>query len=583
MAPKVIVPMDFGRHLRDSPTHNTLKLKTSSGGEVLASSVILSFNSPVIDHMTTTLHMTSVDMLEFSEAAVQVFVDAAYSGSAEGINKTLFRDINKMAHAFEMTWLSEKCKEYFYEVAKSIKKPLIYSELTFLFEEAAFALDNLKSDDFYKVCTQKFESLNCKRSFLEMYLKKVEADKLTHKKLDMLIELAGEEVNIVIKFVVNQLSLSQSQNPQGPSLSFASLYLLENSDLSLCKRSDKALFGQLFDLLLELPNKQMKWALKLYRKAAEEEQPCTPRDDPIASGSGANQASSETTESAAQAGFETTESDETVSNGSSKNKPTNTDRSQIIPNLNLNHSLNLNMSFGDLMKWITTSKDVTSLLLAIEAVIIWVNDDNRMLFDTRNKINTEVMEATLLKLINERNWPLLPEYFQNYANAIPRQNAIRRDEMFLKFNWRPFCVTKTRKKPCKYVIIKRQTNASDQMASLTDGKILFHFKHPQVPKCKQPGNCGFILKEVPDETALFKLRLCNDKADYKNQSVHFHDEIRAEKMHIYQSNDGLEDNILIPYSWLSETQLNQMHLFKQFHINCNSFRVLYNLDLSRGT
>ena len=233
--------------------------------------VILSFNSPVIDHMTTTLHMTSVDMLEFCEAAVQVFVDAAYSGTAEGIKRTLFSDINKMAHAFEMTWLTGKCRDYFYEVAKSIKKPLIYSELTFLFEEAAFALDNLKSDDFYKVCTQKFESLNCKRSFLEMYLKKVEADKLTSKKLDMLIELAGEEVHVVIKFVVNQLSLSQSQNPQGPSLSFASLYLLENSNLSLCKRLDQALFGQLFDLLLELPNKQMKWALKLHRKAVEEE------------------------------------------------------------------------------------------------------------------------------------------------------------------------------------------------------------------------------------------------------------------------------------------------------------------------
>ena len=116
---------------------------------------------------------------------------------------------------------------------------------------------------------------------------------------------------IVIKFVVDQLSLSQSQNPQGPTLSFASLYLLENSNLSLCKRSDKALFGQLFDLLVELPNKQMKWALKLYRKAAEEEQLCTPRDDPIAGGSGANQASSEQTEG-----------EETINSGLSKNQPT---------------------------------------------------------------------------------------------------------------------------------------------------------------------------------------------------------------------------------------------------------------------
>ena len=111
MAPKIKVPMDFGVHLRTSPTHNTLKLNTSKGGEVLASSVILSFNSPVIDHMTTTLHMTSVDMLEFSEAAVQVFVDAAYSGTADGVNREIFRDINKMSNVFEVAWLMETCSE----------------------------------------------------------------------------------------------------------------------------------------------------------------------------------------------------------------------------------------------------------------------------------------------------------------------------------------------------------------------------------------------------------------------------------------------------------------------------------------
>ena len=143
MVPKVSVPMNFGRHLIGSPTHSNLKLNTSEGGEVRASSVILSFNSPVIDHMTTTLHMTSVDMIEFSEAAVQLFVDAAYSGTADGISKELFRDTNKIAHVFEMTWLGEKCAKYFASVAKSVKKPS-YEELLYLFEEAGFVYESLK-------------------------------------------------------------------------------------------------------------------------------------------------------------------------------------------------------------------------------------------------------------------------------------------------------------------------------------------------------------------------------------------------------------------------------------------------------
>ena len=158
MAPKVKVPMDFGLHLKDSPTHNTLKLNTSNGETVYASSVILSFNSPVIDHMTTTLHMTSVDMLEFSKAAVEVFVDAAYSGKADGINKEVFRDVNKMATVFEMNWLAEKCVAFFNQLAAAaIKKPT-YKELVFLLEEAGFVLQTLKLADYIIVIDKKLKS-----------------------------------------------------------------------------------------------------------------------------------------------------------------------------------------------------------------------------------------------------------------------------------------------------------------------------------------------------------------------------------------------------------------------------------------
>ena len=105
------------------------------GGEVFASSVTLAVNSPIIEHMATTRLMTSVDMVEFSEAAVQVFVDAAYSGTAEGITREIFRDINKISHVFEMSWLEGKGVEYFTHLVESGKQPC-YRELTILLEEA---------------------------------------------------------------------------------------------------------------------------------------------------------------------------------------------------------------------------------------------------------------------------------------------------------------------------------------------------------------------------------------------------------------------------------------------------------------
>ena len=193
MAPNVKVPMNFGLRLKDSPTHNTLKLNTSNGETVYASSVILSFNSPVIDHMTTTLHMTSVDMLEFSKTAVDVFVDAAYSGKADGINKEVFREINKMATAFEMKWLAEKCAAFFNQLVAAIKEPL-YKELMFLCEEAGFVLKTLKLADYIIVVDKKLRSMGCKQQFIEWYLKDI--DNLSTDKLDMVLALAGKELRV---------------------------------------------------------------------------------------------------------------------------------------------------------------------------------------------------------------------------------------------------------------------------------------------------------------------------------------------------------------------------------------------------
>ncbi|KAL5248463.1 hypothetical protein ACHWQZ_G017600 [Mnemiopsis leidyi] len=262
MAPRVKVPMDFGRQLRESPSHNNLKLNTNEGKEVLASSVILSFNSPVIDHMTTTLHMTSVDMLEFSEAAVQMFVDSAYSGTAEGINREIFRDMNKMANVFEVAWLVSKCSDYFTELTNSVTSGS-YAELFFLFEEAAFVHENLKMKDFLNTTVKKIESLKWKKQFLDKYLEN--AERFSTKKLDTVIELAGSDVDIVVQTLVNQLS--EMFRIQGPSLPVYCKYLLDNSELHICQENNGALFNELFDVLRELPNEQLRWTLDLHRQS----------------------------------------------------------------------------------------------------------------------------------------------------------------------------------------------------------------------------------------------------------------------------------------------------------------------------
>ena len=495
MAPKVHVPMNFGVHLRSSPTHNTLKLNTSEGGEVLASSVILSFNSPVIDHMTTTLHMTSVDMLEFSEAAVQVFVDAAYSGTAEGINKEIFRDINKMANVFEVVWLMEKCSEYFTEVTNMIVTPS-YSELLYLFEEACFVYENLNKKDYIELANDKIQELDWKEQFIDKYLEN--ADRLSTKKLDMVIELAGSDVNFVVQTLVNQLT--EMFKVQGPCtcLPLSCKYLLDNIDLSVCVRTEASGFYQLFELLKELPSENLHWTFDLMLKSTKKS---------------------------------------ACSDLTCRSTQTNrVARCNTVPNLYNN--LEFNTNFDELLDWMYASDSVNSLLLAVEAVCTWhyyhfVNE-NKIIGFSENRLETE-----LNVLAKRKDWLLLS----------PEMTAIPFCLYSKAGSWRRLSLTKicSSNVTPSYVVLDAIETCSNPYSVLSkETKITFHFKHHSVNSCNKRGNCGFILKTVPSEAALWKLRLCTEEEDYYDLDVHFHEEIRAENMHLFFLRNGKK----FPLSWL---------------------------------
>ena len=508
--------MDFGRHLIGSPTHSNLKLNTSEGGEVRASSVILSFNSPVIDHMTTTLHMTSVDMLEFSKPAVQLLVDAAYSGTAEGITRELFRDINKMANVFEVSWLAEKCAEYFSEVADSVQTPS-YTELLYLFEEAGFVYEKLKLKDYLNLTIKKIEVLKWKQEFMDRYLEN--ADRLSTQKLDMVIELAGSENNCVVHTLTNQLS--EQLKVQGSSLSVSCEYLLENSDLFLCKKSDRVLFDNLFEVLGEVPDDKLRWTFELLRKSSKQRTELAHSSD--------------------------------ESSGSSS---TTVSRCNTIPNLY--HDIDLNMSFNQLLDWLSVSEDVTSLLMAIEAVCTWNwyrcnnrSNDN----DKSYVVDLSGLASRLTELVDRRGWSLLPSYFIDYGIGLMDNKG-----EYNRYDLEQFCTGNKQDTSHGTVIDSIDTLDMfyEPLSSIfsKDSKLIYLFQHPSVTSCSLPGECGFILKTVPSEAALWTLRLCTDKEDYMGETVHFHDEIRAEKMHVFICDYNDE---LFPLSWLGWLHVKDAH------------------------
>ena len=526
MAPKVNVPMDFGRHLIGSPTHSNLKLNTSEGGEVRASSVILSFNSPVIDHMTTTLHMTSVDMLEFSKPAVQLFVDACYSGTAEGITRDIFRDINKMANVFEVSWLADKCAGYFKEVADSVKTPS-YTELLYLFEEASFVFENLKTKDYLNITFEKIAMLRWKQEFIERYLEN--AERLTTQKLDMVMELAGSEVNCIVQTLTNQLA--EMLKVQGPNLPVSSEYLLNNCCLYFCKKSDRVLFDRLFDVLGGLPDERMRWTFELHRKSLIK------RDHNAAEASGSSLTMS------------------------SCNK---------IPNLY--HDLNFDMTFNQLLDWISVSEKVTSLLMAIEAFQIW--EFNRRYIKTPimhiSLSDEQKLHRRLSEIVEQRGWLHLPPDFKKTI-------------LISRFEISSLCTQNNYKDTKGSLTVIDAIDPCDHkpLSFLSkDAKIVYRFKHPSVLSCNLPGCCGFILKTVPSKGSLWTLKLCTEKEEYLNEPVHYHSEVRAEDMHVFVVNCN---QAIFPFSWLNflclrDSASTRDFWEKKFHFKGrNKFKVMYRL------
>ena len=267
-AKDALVPMNFGIELLDSVTHNNIELVADQGAKIRANSAILSLNSPVIHHMTTTLELLTIDMEEFSEQSVRYFVEAAYTGKLPTVSGEMFRDLNKISHAFKVTWLQNSCYKMFSEFTAGIPDILPpYQDLLFVFEEAAYVLSKLKKRDFLRVALGKITTSNSKRFFITKYLAGIET--LSDYHLDMVVELAEAEVDLILlplrEQFVKQLGVEKTV------ISNECKYLLEHCHLSLCSRYSPDLFQQIFDFLEKLAEEStedMKWVLQLHRKSA---------------------------------------------------------------------------------------------------------------------------------------------------------------------------------------------------------------------------------------------------------------------------------------------------------------------------
>ena len=182
-------------------------------------------------------------MDDFANSAVDCFVEAIYSGEVDKLEKNIFEEVNKMAHVFEVSWLTKRClKFYKAEVLKFENNS--YEEMLFACEIASRAQYNLK-DSRYVSCFVKNVTFsgNGKFIFLQRYM--AGFSDLPKRQIDMSLAIAANNLNIIGNFLTTYVSLTLKCKRLDENFQ----YMLEILDVQNFSRTFPTELNELTDFL----------------------------------------------------------------------------------------------------------------------------------------------------------------------------------------------------------------------------------------------------------------------------------------------------------------------------------------------
>ena len=161
-------------------------------------------------------------MDDFTKPAVDCFVEAMYSGEVEKLEKDIFEDVNKMAHVFDVSWLTKRCVKFYRNSTLQFEKNS-YEEILFACEIASRASYNLKQSYYVGYFVSNIASRKIgKMMFLQRYTADFAA--LSKRQIDMSLALAGNYSNLIMILLVSHVT----RTLKSKKLDENSLYVLQN-------------------------------------------------------------------------------------------------------------------------------------------------------------------------------------------------------------------------------------------------------------------------------------------------------------------------------------------------------------------
>ena len=185
-------------------------------------------------------------MDDFTNSAVDCFVESMYTGDVEKLEKLNFEDVNKMAHVFKVGWLSKKCV-LFYKTDILKFENNSYREIEFACEIASRAHFHLKQKQFVSLFVKHVTfDLVSKNTFLQRYL--AGFAKVPRRRIDTSLAVASKDLNII----GNCLTAYLSSNFECAKFDENVLHLLQKLDVGKFRQTYPSQFMELVNFLSEI-------------------------------------------------------------------------------------------------------------------------------------------------------------------------------------------------------------------------------------------------------------------------------------------------------------------------------------------
>ena len=292
--PTPVVPHNFGEKYFDSKHHSNIEVILKDGKKIKVNSMIMAVNSPYLEEIIEKKNLKTIEMDEFDAAVCKRFLKSLYTGDFGTLDKDIFRQASKLSYTFQVTWIQQKCLEYFSTLMNAApNKVSVDDDEKFLMEEAIAAKAFDKDGKYLNALAQKKTSIMCNQEILRMAKMLGDLKTLPLDQLDFFIRLANKSIRYATNQQINCRTHSYEYIPKEYStiivekvtahlekqekMDAKTRYVLGNLDFSGItskfnknqgyQDSFKAAASKLFQSLLnlkEISNDDMKMTLKHY-------------------------------------------------------------------------------------------------------------------------------------------------------------------------------------------------------------------------------------------------------------------------------------------------------------------------------